>query len=188
MKNREYLISITQEIEQTISNISEEQINYLIKEIKTAKRIFVVGTGRSFLMIKSFAMRLMQIGFEVYVVGEIVTPSITDQDLLIIGSGSGETNSLVSMANRAKSYNAKLALITIYPNSTLGQLADLIVKIDAPTSKNTDSLEEKTLQPGASLFEQSLLILGDAVILNLIETINIEELNHYLMSRHANLE
>ena len=55
----------------------------LIALCEDAKRIFVAGAGRSGLISKFFAMRLMHAGFEVFVVGEIVTPSICEGDLFL---------------------------------------------------------------------------------------------------------
>ena len=59
-------------------------------------------------------MRLMHMGKQVYVVGEIVTPSIQQGDLLLIVSGSGETESLVAMAKKAKRLGATIATVTIF--------------------------------------------------------------------------
>lgn len=66
----------------------------MIEEIRNSDRIFVVGTGRSELVGKAFAMRLMHLGFNVHVVGEVTTPAIRDKDCLIAISGSGETKQL----------------------------------------------------------------------------------------------
>src|SRR5665811_559677 len=65
--------------------------------LDSAKRIFIAGAGRSRLVGNFFAMRLVHGGYDVSVVGEIVTPSIKAGDLLIIISGSGETEQLISL-------------------------------------------------------------------------------------------
>lgn len=184
----EYTTAITNELHRTLSAVSKEQADSFIQAVMDAKRIFVAGAGRSLLMIRGLAMRLMHLGFTAYVVGETTTPAITSSDLLIIASGSGETGSLKNMAAKAKDMGAALALISIYPKSAIGLMADYVIEIPATTSKVTDSNSQKSIQPGASLFEQSVLLLGDSLILKLSEQKNIKNQNEGLMKLHANLE
>ena len=113
-------------------------------------------------------MRLMQMGYKVHVVGDTVTPAIGARDLLIIGSGSGETQSLVSMAQKAKGIGSAVAVVTVNLESRIGKLSDAIVRLPGTTKEqNQGSLV--TVQPMASLFEQTMLIVLDAVILRLME-------------------
>ncbi len=137
-------------------------------------------------MVKAFAMRLMHIGITAYVLGETVTPSIEKSDLLIIGSGSGETESLCFMAEKAKQIGADLAVITIFSDSTIGKLADIIITIPAPTAKVKRETGVPSVQPKGSLFEQCMLILLEAIIIVLMEKMNT--VPDTLMRRHANLE
>lgn len=58
-------------------------------------------------------MRMMHMGIDAYVVGETVTANLEKGDLLIIGSGSGETKTLVSIAEKAKSLGGTVAAVTI---------------------------------------------------------------------------
>ena len=83
--------TIIEELDRSSKTIAPEKLQEVIKKIKEHKRIFVYGTGRSGLMLKAFAMRLMQIGLNSYVVGETTTPSVQEGDLLIVASASGET-------------------------------------------------------------------------------------------------
>lgn len=182
MNFNEYLQQINNEIQQVTSEIDPIQADKLLIEIENAKRIYVLGAGRSKLMMMAFAMRLMQIGYQVYVVGEIVTPALLEGDLLIIGSGSGETAGLVLNTNKAKNIGAKIAVITINPASSLGKLGDLVIVIPTSTEKSNHN---KSIQPGGSTFEQCLMLFGDAVILNLLEK---ADPSISVMTRHANLE
>lgn len=186
MKVSEYTAMIADELKETLTRVPDNQTEQLIEAISHAQRIYVAGAGRSLLMIRSLAMRLMQTGFIAYVVGETTTPAITSQDLLIIASGSGETGTLKVMASKAKEIGASLALITIYPESTLGKLADCIIEVPAPTSKAESSYQ--SIQPGASLFEQSVLLIGDSIILRIGAVKAIQNPNLELMKLHANLE
>lgn len=75
-------------------------------------------------------------GIDSYVIGETVTPNFEKEDILIIGSGSGETKSLVSMAEKAKSIGGKIATVMIFPDSTIGQLADITIKLPGSPKTN----------------------------------------------------
>jgi 6-phospho-3-hexuloisomerase len=150
--------------------------------------VFVAGTGRSQLMIRGLAIRLMQLGFNAYVVGETVTPAIEPGDLFIIGSGLGETTTMVVLAEKARIVGAKLAVITNCPASTIGKLADIVVTIAAVPIRTDPIGDVKSIQPGASMFEQCLLIFCDSLVIRIIEKKNIKNSNVGLMKMHANLE
>ena len=153
------ITSVIEELRRTLTAVSYEQQEQLAAEIQKANRIFVAGAGRSGMMARCFAMRLMHMGITAYMVGEVVTPSIAAGDLLVIASGSGETASLVSMAKKAKSLGASVATVTIYPQATIGTLSDAVVAIHAPTSKSAIDTGVQSVQPMGSLFEQSLPVL-----------------------------
>lgn len=180
-----YASEIVNELKRTINLISDDEAEKLVDRILESKKVFVAGAGRSGFMAKSFVMRLMHMGLDAYVVGETVTPSVQEDDILIIASGSGETKSLVSMADRAKSLNAAVAVVTISPESTIGKLSNLAIKIPAKPKAGADS-DYKTIQPMGSLFEQTLLLFFDAVILRIMNKKGLE--SGVMYGRHANLE
>ena len=165
-----------------VSQVKEAEINDFKNMIYNSKRLFFAGTGRSGLMIKAVAMRFMQFGFEVYVVGETNTPAFKQDDLLIAVSGSGETKSTVLCLGNAKVNGGKTAVFTADSNSTLAQISDQIIEI--PVNK-IFSEKEKFL-PGGSYFEEAVLILGDSLIVEIASERNIS--NDQLFERHANLE
>ncbi|MEA3327093.1 MAG: 6-phospho-3-hexuloisomerase [Chloroflexota bacterium] len=188
MNTVEISLKILKELEDSLKSINPKEVEKLVDTISSSKKIFVAGAGRSRLMMLGLAMRLMQLGFRAYVVGETVTPAIGSRDLLIIGSGSGETGTMKAIAKNAKKAGAKLALITIYPDSSIGRLANLVIQISAATSKVKNGEGIKSFQPGANTFEQSLLLICDTVAIRLIEKLNILDANEILMKYHANLE
>ena len=104
MNTSDYINKVLTELEIALTGINDKEIEKLIQAILTSKKIFLAGAGRSGLMIKAFAMRLIHMGFTAYVVGETITPAIASGDLLIIGSGSGSTDSLVVIVGKARSY------------------------------------------------------------------------------------
>jgi 6-phospho-3-hexuloisomerase len=175
------------EIGECLKRVSPEKVDCALDEIARAPRIFAAGAGRSGVAIRGFANRLMHLGHPVHVVGEISTPSITAKDLLIIGSGSGRTESLVAMAGKAKKVGARILLLTIDPQSPIGTLADLVIEIPAPSPKATDAARAiKSIQPLGSLFEQSLFVLFDTLVVLLMRKGNIGF--ESMFQRHANLE
>lgn len=175
-----------QELARTIENMNEKQIDELMKAICNANKIFICGAGRSQLMLRGIAMRLMHLGFDSYVVGDTTTPALQEGDLLILGSGSGETSGLVNVASKAKNFGGKIAVITIKAESTLGKMADFLVQIPAYTDKIEYNDMKKPVLPGGSLFEQAMLVLGDALVIPLGEIANIP--TNKAFARHANLE
>lgn len=183
MTTVEYSIQALKELEENVAKIDMEQVNALIRQILSAKKIYVAGAGRSRLMLQAFAMRLMHLGFQAYVVGEIATPAVEEGDLVIMGTGSGETDSLVVMAGKAKKLGATLAAITIYPESRVGSQADLVVQINGKSGKVATT--KTSVQPGGNLFEQSMLVLLDCSIISIAEIGNIDTSK---FKRHANLE
>lgn len=178
----EKMSGVLSDLKFIITKVDENEINSLKNMINNSNRLFFAGTGRSLLMIRAAAMRFMQFGFEVYVVGETNTPSFNQDDLLIAASGSGETKSTILYAQNAKKNGGKTAVITADKNSTLAQISDQIIEI--PVSK-LFSKKDKLL-PGGSYFEEAVLILGDSLIVNIAAEKKISR--DKLFERHANLE
>ncbi|MGE1198241.1 6-phospho-3-hexuloisomerase [Priestia megaterium] len=185
MQTTQYLAEILKELNHSADLIADEEAEKLVNGILESKKVFVAGAGRSGFMAKSFAMRMMHMGIDSYVIGETVTPNFEKEDILIIGSGSGETKSLVSMAEKAKGIGGKIATVTIFPDSTIGQLADVTIKLPG-SPKDQSKGDYKTIQPMGSLFEQTLLLFYDAVILRFMEKKGLDTNKMY--GRHANLE
>ena len=175
---------ILAELKQTLALIDDTEAEKLVAGILQAKKIFVAGGGRSGFMAKAFVMRMMHVGLDAYVVGETVTPNLEADDIFIVGSGSGETQSLAAMTEKAKATGAMVVAITTNPESTIGSLADIQITIPAQAKADGDS--GKSIQPMGSLFEQSLLLFYDAVILRFMDKKGMNSDTMY--GRHANLE
>lgn len=176
---------VLDEIANCLKSIDDEAIERLMQAILTAPRIFVAGKGRTGMQMRAFALRLMHLGHMVYVIDETVTPAIRVSDLLIIGSASGRTASLVQYAQRAKALGARVVVITASPSSPVAGHAELILRLDAPSPK-IEQNEARSIQPEGTLFEQTLLLMLDTLVLRLMEYHSISEAD--MFSRHANLE
>lgn len=186
MNNRDYASVVLNELHHTLSRIDIQRANEFVELVDQAQEVFCAGAGRSGFQVKGFAMRLMHMGISSYVVGETCTPNIRENGLLVICSGSGETKSLVNHANKAKEVGAKIALITINPESTIAKLADVVVEISAPSPKSAKQGDIKSIQPMGSLFEQSEGIFMDISIMMLMEKRNLD--SDTMFGRHANME
>lgn len=178
----DYAKIVLREIERTLLEVGNPEIEHLIGAVLAGGRIFCDGTGRSGLQADSFAMRLAQMGFTSYVVSETTTPSITENDLLFICSGSGETSILVEHAKRAEQVGAAIALVTAAPDSTLGNLASVAVILKAQTK----GVKDQSIQPMGTLFEQSLGIFMDIMVLFLMQEMRIG--SEDMFRNHKNLE
>lgn len=174
---------IIEELSRATSDIADEKLNEIIQKINKAERVFVYGTGRSGLMLKTFAMRLMQMGYMSYVIGETITPAVLPGDLLILASASGETKSVCEAAETAKKQNIDIITITSDINSTLFKLEKSDIVIPSSTKFSTSKV---TVQPLGSLFEQVLLIIFDAIILKMAES--KKNMNSDMAKRHASIE
>jgi len=187
MKNHyhELEIAIVDEIKKILTSIDEDQVAALVAQIKEAEKVFFVGVGRVLLSLQAIAKRLAHLGIHTVVVGQITEPAITNKDLLIVGSGSGESAFPLVVAKKAKQFEAKVAHIGSNPNSAMSQYTNVFVRIPVSTKLNLDN-EIPSIQPMTSLFEQCLLLLGDTIALMIIkeQDINMKALWQY----HANLE
>ncbi|MEM0004766.1 MAG: 6-phospho-3-hexuloisomerase [Desulfurococcaceae archaeon] len=175
-------------------NEKDSMIDTLLNSRKEGRKIFVIGAGRSGLVAKAFAMRLMHMDFDVYVVGETIMPPMKKGDVLIAISGSGRTRTVVSVAEAAKSIGAKVIALTTYPDSPLAKLADIVVRIPGRTKL---AIEEdyiirqvrghhEPLAPLGTLFEVTTLVFLDGVVVELMSKLGITEED--MKERHANIE
>lgn len=152
--------------------------------LQQAKRIFVTGAGRTGLMMKAVAMRLMHLGLNVYVVGETTTPAIQEGDLLLAASGSGTTSAIVKAAEKAHAVGAGIAVLSTTSESPLANVAQLVVII--PAAQKQDFHGAISEQYAGSLFEQSVLFVGDAVFQALWKLSDIPA--DVMWKQHANME
>jgi len=187
MKTTEILSKILGELKENSLQLDENKIEQFISFIGPKKRIYVAGAGRSGVAIKAFASRLMHLGLDVHFLGDITVPHTKPGDLLIIGSGSGETQSLVSMAQKAKKNGLNIILNTLTSNSTIASFADAKIVLPGASPK----VEDKThtgvsIQPMGSGFEQLSLLVYDAIIMSLMNKLN--QTSEMMFERHANLE
>lgn len=185
---------IAKHIKKASSKLDTGSVTKLVDEIIGSQRIFLMGAGRSGLAAKAFAMRLMHIGFNVFVVGETTTPAVQPDDLVIAVSGSGETPSIASLGGIAIKIGSKLAVITSNKDSTLGNISDIVVIVPGRPKEDViyeDYHERRMvgypeLAPLGTIFEITALVFLDAVVSELMVRTGASEAE--LKKRHTVFE
>ena len=159
----------------------EQKVEELIIAIRNSNHIFLAGAGRSGIAIKAFANRLLHLGFSVSIVGDTCSPHSQNGDLLIVGSGSGETESLKSLSDKAKKNGLKVALLTTSKDSYIAGKSDIVILIPGSRKDSNDSI-----QPMGSAFEQFCFITYDGIVLELMEKMGEDGQSMY--KRHSDFE
>lgn len=183
MGEKNYLGTVLEELRDSLTKIKRNDIEALTERMSPDTRIFCDAAGRSRLQIEGFAMRLTQMGWNAFIVGEPTAPAIGPKDLLLTASASGETPALVQHSEKAAGIGAARLLITASPDSSLGRMSDEMLVISAPSKADT---MRTSVQPMGSLFEQSLMLMLDTMVLHLMEKYGISGAEMY--ANHANLE
>ncbi|MEM4685145.1 MAG: SIS domain-containing protein [Sulfolobales archaeon] len=166
---------VLKSIDHIRSDDVESMIDCLINALNHERRVLIVGVGRSGLIGKAFAVRLMHLGFKVYVIGDTIVPALRPNDILVAISGSGRTKLVIDAAEVAKSLGAKVVALTSFRDSPLAGLADVVVEI--PGRLKVSSEEDyfsrqilgiyEPLSPLASLFEITAMAFLDGLIVEL---------------------
>ena len=184
--------------QKAMSELDLDQVEKMINLILDArdKKIFIIGMGRSGFVGRAFALRLMNLGFNVYFLGETITPAAIDGDLVIAISGTGTTKTVLTASSIAKEIGVKVVAVTSYCESPLGHIADHIVLLGGRTKigwpRDEEYLarqlhgESEPLSPLGSIFENNCLIFLDSVIVELMHRLGKTETE--MRGLHATIE
>lgn len=177
--------AILSELHKTLNSSDFTDLENFITKITSASNIVVFGAGRVGLMMQTFAMRLNHLGLNSYFLGEISLKSTGQGDLLVIGSGSGNTQSVVAIAEIARGKGLDIMCVTANINSKIASLSSSLIYLNCQTKESLVK-SKFSIQPMTTIFEQSLLIFLDALVLQLMETLG--ENNESMLKRHNVLE
>jgi 6-phospho-3-hexuloisomerase len=195
---KQFMKEISQFVYKASDIINDSEVNTLISilldVLQNNRKILIVGVGRSGLAGKAFAMRLMHLGFNVYVLGDTITPAVYEGDVVIAISGSGTTRLVITAASAAKEVRAKVIAITSHRDSPLAKIADHIVIVPGRTKIATESDytirqilgEHEPLVPLGTLFEITLNVFFDSLVAELMQRLGKTEQD--LKKRHATIE
>lgn len=191
---KEIMSGVKHSIEELNMKEVEQFIELLLKARN--KKVFVVGSGRSGFVGRAFALRLMNLGFNVYFLGETITPAAGKGDLLIAISGTGSTKIVLTAGNAAKEIGSTIVAVTSFPESPLGQIANHVVTLKGRTKmgwpREEDYLarqltgERQPLTPLGSIFENNSMVFLDSLIVELMHRLGTTEED--LKRRHATIE
>ena len=185
-------------IKTSLAELNMKEVERLIELLLEAKekKIFIVGMGRSGFVARGFALRLMNLSFEVYFLGETITPAAEKGDVVIAISGTGATKMVLTAGVAAKEIGASVVAITSFPESPLGQMADHTVTIKGRTKSGWPREEDyvarqimgerEPLTPLGSVFENNCMVFLDCLVVELMYRLGRTEED--LKRRHATLE
>jgi 6-phospho-3-hexuloisomerase len=179
---RQSLDYIQYKVKDILDEVTKRNISNIIGAFFKAKRIFVYGAGRSGLVSRAFAIRLVHLGFQTFVIGETIGAPVKKDDLVFVISGSGVTIPTVMTAEIARDIGATLIVVTGERNSRITKFADIAIFLSA----NCKDKERKQLAPLGTLFEASAWILLDSIIAEIMKKKG--ETEETMRSRHATLE
>jgi 6-phospho 3-hexuloisomerase len=185
MKNemfRQSLDYIQFKIKDILDEVAKKDIENIISSFFKANRIFVYGAGRSGLVSRAFAIRLVHLGFQTFVIGETIGAPVKKDDLVFVVSGSGTTIPTVMTADIAHDIGAKVVVVTGKRNSRLSKFSDITIVLCADCKDK----ERKEFAPLGTLFEASAWILLDSIVAELMKRKG--ETEQSMRSRHATLE
>ncbi|MFJ2553871.1 6-phospho-3-hexuloisomerase [Microbacterium sp. NPDC087591] len=168
----------------SLADTDSAAISALADAVRGADRVFLLGAGRSGLALRMTAMRLMHLGLTAFVVGDTTTPAIARGDLLLTATGSGTTTGIVRAATTAHGLGAAVATITTAPGSPVAALSSVVVTV--PAAGKLDRSGAASAQYAGSLFEQTVVLLGDALFHALWQRSGLSA--DELWPRHSNLE
>jgi 6-phospho-3-hexuloisomerase len=175
---QESLDYILRNVREALANIDPAMVENAIQAFIDAKKIFIYGVGRSGLIGQAFAVRLVQMGFDVHFVGDMTTPFVDEGDLVIIVSNTGETMSAVQTANIVRRVGARVIAVTSNPNSKLGHASNIILEVG-----QTKDDQKKRLAPLGTIFEDAALVMFDSMVPLIMERTDQNEAS--LRRRHA---
>jgi 6-phospho-3-hexuloisomerase len=186
---------IVENLNDVIDKLDIEAIKTMLQKIINSDRVFVMGAGRSGLVAKAFGMRLMHLGFSVYVVGETTTPAVRPKDVVIAISGSGETRSIADLGKIVKDIGSTLITVTSKKESTLGKISDIAMVLPSKSKNDHDAggyLEKsmrgeyRNIPPLGTSFEITSMVFLDSIIAEMITLTGASEAE--LKARHTNIE
>ncbi|MCI8659846.1 MAG: MurR/RpiR family transcriptional regulator [Lachnospiraceae bacterium] len=117
------------DVHKTIQLIQEDTIDWLLERIHTSRRVEFYAAGSSRVVAAEFVKRLQVIGKSAFWYDDsslmnISAKQMTEEDLVIVISVSGETSLVIAAANMAKSRGATIVSVTNLGSNTLSDMAD----------------------------------------------------------------
>lgn len=179
MDLQESLDAITSSTKEMLA-VPKPKVDALLKALAPAQRVFLYGRGRSGFVARAFAVRLMHLGFQTFVVGETITAPVQKEDVVILVSGSGQTYPVVMTAELGRKMGAKVVSVTANVDSEIARLSHVVIPLLPPAG------DHSTYAPLGTLFETAAWLFCDGIVALLKEQRGESEAA--MRERHATLE
>lgn len=168
-----------------LESVADDVADDMCGEILRAKRIACYGVGREGLMMKALCMRLMHLGLDAHMVGDMTTPPLGKGDLFLLSAGPGAFSTALALIGVAKAAGARTMIITAQPEGAASKQADVVIHLPAQTMAN-DLQGPTSILPMGSLFEVAQLVFFDLISIMLREKTG--QSPEQMRGRHTNLE
>ena len=172
------------EIRRVLMDRAAPEAERLSDEIQAARRIACYGVGREGLMMRGLCMRLMHVGLDAHMVGDMTTPPLGAGDLLLVSAGPGSFSTVQALLGVARSAGARTVVVTAQPDGEAPRLADAVIYLRAQTM--ADDQSGSSILPMGSLYEAALLVFFDVV--SILLRARTGQSAEAMRSRHTNLE
>ena len=173
------------EVEAVFAGVEEDTADRMCDEILKARRMACYGVGREGLMMKALCMRLMHLGLDAHVVGDMTTPPLGKGDLLIASAGPGFFSTVMALVGVAREAGARTMVVTAQSAGPAPRSADVVIELPAQTMAN-DRGGPASLLPMGSLYEAAQLVFFDLISILLREQTG--QSPDQIRARHTNME
>ena len=167
---------------------TQKLIDLVYNGLKNNRKFFLLASGRSAFILQCFATRLVHLGANVYLVTNLASiPALTNEDVLIVLSGSGTTSIVVSLlsnyVNAVKPYG--IIVITSHPSSIIGRMGDITIKLKGRTKRDKPEPQDDQaiLTPEGTNFEIAAFVYLDSIIAEL--AVKMGKTNEDLLKKHS---
>lgn len=152
-------------INQTVLLNNEEVIEKIVDLIYKSKNIYIFGIGGSAIVSLDMQLKLLRINKKVFTSLDshtqlTVSSNLSESDLVIAISYSGNTREVIKCIENAKLNGSKCISITKYGVSSISKLSDFNLYVPNV---------EKTLKEGAISSRIAMLTLIDIIYISLIQ-------------------
>jgi 6-phospho-3-hexuloisomerase len=165
--------------------VTDDVAERMCAEILNARRIACYGVGREGLMMKALCMRLMHLGLDAHVAGDMTVPPVGKGDLLLLSAGPGSFSTVLALLGVAREAGARTMAVTAQPAGAAPRSADVVIHLPAQTMAD-DRAISAALLPMGSLYEAVQLVFFDLVSILLREKMG--QSPDEMRARHTNLE
>jgi 6-phospho-3-hexuloisomerase len=173
-----------QEISDAVHSVADPEIDAIVDELLSARRIACYAGGREGLVMRGLVMRLFHAGLDAHYVGDMTCPAVGPGDLLVLSCGPGRISMVEALAGVAERDGARMLYLTAQPHTPPAERAAVTVCVTAQTM--ADDRESAAALPMGSAYEIALFVLVD-LITNRVRRRRSESAEN-LRSRHTNLE